>query len=57
MTKQEIIDKWGKKDGYDDDRYNHAVKMAAELDYSQTMMFPRLIKFEDKGLIKFVEAE
>ena len=51
MTKEEIIKKYGKNDGLDEDRYEQAIEMSARIDKPVSMCFEGLINLENKGLI------
>ena len=53
MTKAEIIEARGLKDGFDEDRFEAAVKYAGLIDRSVSICFNSLINLEKKGLIKF----
>ncbi len=58
MTKQEIISEFGKDDGYDEDRYEEAIRMSRMSDNSVYVCFKSLINLEDKGYIELaVEYE
>lgn len=54
MTKDETIKKFGKSDGYDEDRYHMAMEMAARTDHPVFVCFEGLINLENKGLIELV---
>lgn len=59
MTRAEIIEKWGKGDDNDDDRYEHAIAIASYIDKPVFMCFEGLRNLEDRGLIEldFVKRE
>ena len=54
MSKDEIIERYGKKDGYDEDRYLAAMDMSAKTDRPLFICFEGLINLENKGLIELV---
>lgn len=51
MTREEAIDKYGKKDGNDDHRYEQAIYCAGVTDVAVWIAFRSLINLENKGLI------
>lgn len=56
MDKLEAIKKFGKNDGFDDDRWASAIQMAGEIDKSPSLCFERLIKLEDSGHIELTKG-
>lgn len=56
MNKDEIIEKFGKKDGFDEDRYKEAVKIASLIDKPLFLCFEGLINLENKGLVELVSC-
>lgn len=56
MSKEETIEKYGKKDGLDESRWQGAIQMAGEIDKSPVICFERLRKLEDDGQIVLAEG-
>lgn len=52
LSDKEIIEKYGKKDGYDQDRLEQAKRMAAHIDRSVETTFISFINLENKGLVE-----
>lgn len=55
MTKQEILENYGKQDGFDDFRYEQAQKLSPIVDRSVYQCFISLIRLEEKNLITITE--
>jgi len=51
-TKQEILDRLGKKDGFDEKRWLTACNISQEKDIHVNFCFESLISLEEKGLIQ-----
>lgn len=54
MNKAEIIKRFGKNDGHDEDRYDMAVNMSANIDQPIFICFEGLVNLENKGSIELV---
>ena len=52
-SKQEILERLGKKDGFDERRWETACGMAQEQDTHVNFCFEFIIGLEEKGLIQF----
>ena len=52
-SKQEILERLGKKDGCDEKRWETACDMAQELDTHVNFCFDSIAGLEEKGLIQF----
>ena len=57
MTKEEIIERYGKGDGDDEHRYEHATVLSSYVDKPVFMCFEGLVNLENKGLIKLEKEE
>ena len=51
MTKQEIIEEFGKQDGKDETRYEQAIYCSGTTDVAVWIAFRSLINLEDSGHI------
>lgn len=51
MNKEETIKRYGKSDGFDDDRYDQALLMSGLTDNPVFLCFESLVNLENKGLI------
>lgn len=52
-SKQKILERLGKKDGFDERRWEIACDMAQELDIHVNFCFESLLRLEEKGFIQF----
>lgn len=57
MTKDEILAKYGRKDGLDEQRMIIAIEKAGELDFPLFIVFESLINLENQGFIKLAHTE
>ena len=56
-TKEEVIKRFGKNDGFDEDRWKGAIQMSGEIDCHVNTCFVRLLKLEDDGIIGLSKDE
>lgn len=57
MSKEEVIERFGLRDGQDEDRYEKAIQCAGMIDRPVWVAFRSLVNLENKGLVKLTKVQ